>query len=336
MPSSGADASEEDPAWLKAKGDDFYRGGDFLSALNVYSAAIDMDEHLTACYSNRSACYLRLNMTAECRLDCTEGIRQLDDELSAMGSTSASASALSESAAKEVIALKSLLSKLLLRRGSANCQMGLFSEAVHDYTRASNLLFGFEGKSTSKKDGHDERYEERELSLPGITRASLSADLSIMSRLLSADILKKEGDALFADNLLAESCLKYETALLSVPVHVGCLSNRSACRLAMKDTVGCIQDCSSALSLLMDSDSDSSGGEISMLRSILPPKGSDKRTQWVVKTLVRRGTAFAQLAQLDEAVEDFRRASAMDPKNEVLKSDLNKILNYREGKRTAS
>ena len=39
---------------------------------------------------------------------------------------------------------------------------------------------------------------------------------------------------------------------------------------------------------------------------------------------------------LDEAVMDFRRASAMDPKNEVLKSDLNKILNYREGKRTAS
>jgi hypothetical protein len=49
----GGDASEEDPVWLKAKGDDFYRGGDFRSALNAYSAAIDMNENMTACYSNR-------------------------------------------------------------------------------------------------------------------------------------------------------------------------------------------------------------------------------------------------------------------------------------------
>jgi hypothetical protein len=39
-----------------------------------------------------------------------------------------------------------------------------------------------------------------------------------------------------------------------------------------------------------------------------------------------------QLSLLDEAVEDFRSASGLDPKNEALKSDLNKIINYRDGK----
>ncbi len=54
--------SEEDPVWLKAKGDDFFRAGDCRSALNAYSAALDADETMTACLSNRAACYLKLAM----------------------------------------------------------------------------------------------------------------------------------------------------------------------------------------------------------------------------------------------------------------------------------
>ena len=356
----GSNASDEDPVWLKAKGDDFYRGGDFRSALNAYSAAIDMNENMIPCYSNRSACYLRLSMFAECRLDCTEGIKQIDEELAAISLSNANATALSSTVTNEIVALKVLLSKLLLRRGSTNCQMGIFSEALNDYTRTSNLLFGYEVKknSNSSKLKDDDKYEEREFSLPGITKPALTADLDRIVRLLNADILKKEGDSLFADNKLQESALKYEEALGLVPVHVGCLSNRSACRLAMKDVEGCIEDCTDALMLLNDSDttptttnttlttttststanttSSSSSSDINMLNSILPSVGSDKRKSWVVKTLLRRGAAYAQLSRLDEAVSDFRTASALDPKNETLKSDLNKIINFREGKRATT
>ena len=356
----GSNASDEDPVWLKAKGDDFYRGGDFRSALNAYSAAIDMNENMIPCYSNRSACYLRLSMFAECRLDCTEGIKQIDEELAAISLSNANATALSSTVTNEIVALKVLLSKLLLRRGSTNCQMGIFSEALNDYTRTSNLLFGYEVKknSNSSKLKDDDKYEEREFSLPGITKPALTADLDRIVRLLNADILKKEGDSLFADNKLQESALKYEEALGLVPVHVGCLSNRSACRLAMKDVEGCIEDCTDALMLLNDSDitptttnttlttttspsaatttSSSSSSDINMLNSILPSIGSDKRKSWVVKTLLRRGAAYAQLSRLDEAVSDFRTASALDPKNETLKSDLNKIINFREGKRATT
>ena len=33
--------TEDDPRWLKAKGDDFYRSGDFLSAISAYTSAVD-------------------------------------------------------------------------------------------------------------------------------------------------------------------------------------------------------------------------------------------------------------------------------------------------------
>lgn len=341
LPGNNADSCEENPTWLKEKGDNFYRGGDMRSAVNAYSAALDMDEKMVTCYSNRSACYLRLDMSAECRLDCTEGIKLIDEELANISESNKSAVTLSHAAVKEITTLKVMLSKMLLRRGSANCQMGLFSEALCDYTRTNNILFGYENKNNSGVN-KIVNYEDREFCVTGITKPSLAADVGKICQLLDADILKKEGDALFADNKLAESCLKYDEAICLVPVHVGCLSNRSACRLAMKDVHGCIDDCSRALALLSSSSSKDVSTETSsicastMLKAILPSVGSEKRMSWVVKTLLRRGAAYAQLSQLDEAVEDYRTASALDQKNESLKSDLNKIINFREGKRGTS
>ena len=46
-----------------------------------------------------------------------------------------------------------------------------------------------------------------------------------------------------------------------------------------------------------------------MLASILPPVGSDKRAQWVVKTVVRRGQAYARLTKIDEAISDYTLAA---------------------------
>ena len=55
---------------LKEKGDTFYRSGDMQGAVSAYSEAVSMIQEwptldatgllLLSCYSNRSACYLRL------------------------------------------------------------------------------------------------------------------------------------------------------------------------------------------------------------------------------------------------------------------------------------
>ena len=62
------DISERDPMWLKGKGDDFYRAKDFASAVNAYTAAIEVDpeEPLLAALANRAACYLLMVRCGVC------------------------------------------------------------------------------------------------------------------------------------------------------------------------------------------------------------------------------------------------------------------------------
>ena len=60
------DISESDPTWLKGKGDDFYRSGDFRSAINAYSSAFETDSTMVAALSNRAACYLQIGEAARC------------------------------------------------------------------------------------------------------------------------------------------------------------------------------------------------------------------------------------------------------------------------------
>ena len=99
---------------------------------------------------------------------------------------------------------------------------------------------------------------------------------------------------------------------------MSCLSNRSACRFATGDVIGCVEDCSTALAILeidiskLDSTTSSSSTQFAaltgsssdvlgavasaaMLSSILPATGSDKRKSWVLKTATRRGAALAQV-----------------------------------------
>jgi hypothetical protein len=116
------------------------------------------------------------------------------------------------------------------------------------------------------------------------------------------------------------------------------LSNRSACKLAQGDIQGCINDCSEALRILqVDIERIQSSkaemlfevNKINMLSSILPPSGSEKRRQWAIKTITRRGVAWAKLGNYDEAVSDYTVASGLDPMNENLKSDLEKYKNMQ-------
>ena len=282
-------------------------------------------------------------------MDCTAGIKLIDDELAVVTSRKAS---MSETAKTKItncesVSLKKMLSKLLMRRGLVNCQAGAFVEALSDFTRSYNLLFGFRGKeasgacvgvqrhnSNNKNNGHDV-----EFSLPGVTKDSLLMDLEKVEKLLKAEALKKEGDTLFAEEKLSESHGKYTDALHLVPVHVGCLSNRSACSLTSKNIQSCIDDCSVALSILRDDESSSrytcGDSQFDMLNSILPRVGSEKRTFWLVRTLLRRGAAQAQLNRLTEAIEDYSAASSLEPMNVVLKADLDKMITYQESRARA-
>jgi tetratricopeptide (TPR) repeat protein len=227
--------------------------------------------------------------------------------------------------------------KLLMRRGTASCQLGLFTDALTDYHQARVRYEQLSGAQIGQ--------------LNGVSVESLAADIVRLKLLSDAETLKKEGDALMAERDTAAALAKYTSALALIPVHVSCLSNRSACRLAMRDLDGCIADCSTAVAILSIDAGAGAGAPLSaekgldisaagsvlqqeqlktMLANILPPAGSAKRTTWLVKTLLRRGVAYTQQGAYALAVEDYAAASALDPANEALKGDLQQLIAARD------
>jgi tetratricopeptide (TPR) repeat protein len=340
--------------WLKAKGDDFLRAGDVRSALNAYGAALDLDPKMLPCLANRSVCYLRCGEAAECRADCSAAIAIIAEEESqnavaaaliasagdggAPDSNASSASsggggggASKNSSSTELGRYGSMLVKLLLRRGAASCQLGQFTEALVDYHDASAKFQHLSGQQASSFQG-------------AVSVESIAADILRLKLLVGADASKKAGDALLAEGKPQEALGQYTAALATVPVHVGCLSNRAACRMALGDLAGCVEDCSAAVYLLQ-ADAAGAGGAAGaagaggaggdeqtrmMLATVLPPAGSTKRTSWVVKTLLRRGVALCRLQRLDEAAADYSAASALDPSNEAIQRDADSIRKLRD------
>lgn len=63
---------ETDPIWLKEKGDEFKRRGDYSSAINAYSDAIDADRGMIDVIASRGACYLQLRQGDSCIKDCLD------------------------------------------------------------------------------------------------------------------------------------------------------------------------------------------------------------------------------------------------------------------------
>ncbi|KAJ3163769.1 Dynein assembly factor 4, axonemal [Geranomyces variabilis] len=71
---------ESNPLFLKDKGNTFYRSGNFESAVNAYTAALDLDPHNLPCLSNRAACHLQLSEFSACIADCMAALALLDQE----------------------------------------------------------------------------------------------------------------------------------------------------------------------------------------------------------------------------------------------------------------
>ena len=309
---SGGDVTEEDPAWLKAKGDDFYRSGDCRSAINAYSAAIDINEKMTASYSNRSACYLKLGMDHDCTEDCTVGIRLLEEERGEI-----------EPVDGDAMKSNNLMTvKLMLRRGISQCRLGNMASALQDYSAGLDIL-----------------KQNTDIVLPGMSTQQVSEDVEQLEKIVYADEKKKEADILFGQRDLNSAVAVYTEVLEVIPEHIGCLANRSACKIALGDMEGCVQDCNAAINYLQSEShklgdpngtiSTMTDSSLSMLYAVVPAPGSEKRKNWLMKTVVRRGAVSAQLGNLDDAVRDYGLALSLDPTNAELQTDLQNLVNTR-------
>eukprot|EP00903_Cladosiphon_okamuranus_P008736 g8368.t1 len=321
------DISETDPVWLKGKGDDLYRGGDFLGAVNAYTAALDADPMAAACLSNRAACYLCLSSTgggngndrsryaSDCVADCGAAL----DILRALPETGPSQA------------------KVLARRSLAYRELGHYGSSLEDCRAA--LLFS-----------------------PG--DAALLKQIARGEPLARAEACKKEAATRFASRDVHGACELYTAALKAVPSFPSALSNRAACYLALGKPRDCVRDCTAVLDMLSFSVADKSRGRISGDNTrttsdaltaagpseehmaaardgtpapssspplppppagFMPPPGSEKRTKWVLTTVVRRARAKVQLEDYEGALQDYRAADYVSPGNKEVEKDLREL-----------
>ncbi|XP_071403130.1 dynein axonemal assembly factor 4 [Centroberyx affinis] len=106
---------ERNPDWLKEKGDKCFATGNYLGAVNAYSLAIKLNRKIPALYSNRAACHLKLRNLHKAIEDSSQALDLLTPPVAANASARARAH---------------------VRRGSALCELQLYTEGLQDYQAA--------------------------------------------------------------------------------------------------------------------------------------------------------------------------------------------------------
>lgn len=299
------DISESDPVWLKGKGDDFYRGGDFRAAINAYTAALDADpENRAPCLSNRAACHLRLGNAEECVADCGNALEILKS--------------LPESGTSQA--------KALARRALAYREMGHYQLSLEDFQATQGFAPG-------------DPVLVAEVAKAGSLAKLESAKKEAAARFASGDI---DGACELYTAALAvvpeiPSCLSNRAAChLALGRPAECVRD---CTLALEllsaDLTVNSGDGSAAENLVAihsdaNVDSGYSTSTIGQMRNqppagSVPRIGSEKRRLWVLSTMTRRGRARVQLGCLEAALRDYRAASALAPGDKALEGDVNEL-----------
>ena len=124
------DYQNTNPQWLKDKGDQLYKSGDYASSYNVYTEAVNSKTTLPSVYSNRALSLLKMARFQECIEDCSEALKLL---------------------VPIVDSNKRQRANVYARRGAANMELKLYKEAVSDYKIAGILCPELESLKIDKE-----------------------------------------------------------------------------------------------------------------------------------------------------------------------------------------
>ncbi|NXK33728.1 DAAF4 factor, partial [Piprites chloris] len=109
---------EKNPDWLKDKGNKMFAMGNYLAAVNAYNLAVRLNNKLPLLYLNRAACHLKLRNLHKAIEDSSKALELLtppvpDNEDARV--------------------------KAHVRRGTAFCQLELYTEGLQDYEAALKI-----------------------------------------------------------------------------------------------------------------------------------------------------------------------------------------------------
>ncbi|KAK3097301.1 hypothetical protein FSP39_008500 [Pinctada imbricata] len=117
--------------------------------------------------------------------------------------------------------------------------------------------------------------------------------------------MRDKGNAFFKSGNYQAAINAFTHAIRYSPKMPSLYSNRAACHLKIRNFFKAIEDCSKAMDLLHPP----------------VPQNADSRC----KALVRRGTAFCELELYVEGLQDYEAALKINPNNEQLKQDADKM-----------
>ena len=107
-------AHESHPLFLKDKGDEFFKSGDFTSAINAYSKALKADPTFVPVLINRASCYLR--------------IFEFDRALESLCE------------AEQISTEENVKAMISLKKGAALVSKGMLADGIAEYRKAQEVL----------------------------------------------------------------------------------------------------------------------------------------------------------------------------------------------------
>uniref|UniRef100_A0A671V139 Dynein axonemal assembly factor 4 n=1 Tax=Sparus aurata TaxID=8175 RepID=A0A671V139_SPAAU len=157
--------------------------------------------------------------------------------------------------------------------------------------------------------------EEEWLKKQAEARYAVNADVKELKDLKgnekNPDWLKDKGDKCFVTGDYLGAVHAYNLAIRLNRKIPALYSNRAACQLKLRNLHKAIEDSSQALDLLT------------------PPVAANAAAR--VRAHVRRGSAFCQLQLYAEGLQDYQAALKIDPHNEVLQADTQRIRDIIQG-----
>ncbi|NXY85863.1 DAAF4 factor, partial [Alcedo cyanopectus] len=109
---------EKNPDWLKDKGNKLFATGNYLGAVAAYNLALRLNNQLPLLYLNRAACHLQLRNFHKAIEDSSKALELL---------------------VPAVAANENARVKAHVRRGTAFCQLELYTEGLQDYEAALRI-----------------------------------------------------------------------------------------------------------------------------------------------------------------------------------------------------
>ncbi len=290
--SASSDIDNTDPIWLKRKGDKYYAGQDYLSAINAYTEAVERDESFLQAITNRAACYIFIGEIGHCIQDCKKALDLLDAHAKDedIGFIEVSRSRCFHNLKGDECA--KIRKELFIRLASAYCQLE-DQNPVNCLSRLQKAnVYLHEAICLPSHENDDDAQ-------------SLKDNIQSLQKMIKAQEHKRDGDIEFGLGNVDKAILLYNQATKEGNCPLSASANRAAAHYLKRDYMACVSDCTHVLGKLQEIITPTHDTRYMKTFGGVPLPGSTTRSDLVKVCLCRRAAAYLMINSPSLANQDI-------------------------------